>query len=141
MGRVRFFTEETSYKLLNKRKVALWIKGIISSNNKAIGEINFIICSDEYLHQMNVEYLDHDTYTDIITFDNSESPDKIEGELYISIDRIKENARAFTGEVSLELHRVMAHGVLHLIGFNDKTKLQQEEMRLKEDHCLALRDF
>jgi rRNA maturation RNase YbeY len=90
---------------------------------------------------MNVEYLDHDTYTDIITFDNSISNDKIEGELYISIDRIKENANEFTSEVSSELHRVMAHGVLHLIGFKDKTKPQQEEMRINEDHCLTLRDF
>jgi probable rRNA maturation factor len=141
MGGVRFFTEDTNYKLLNKRKLELWIKSVISSYNKSIGEINFIICSDVHLHQMNVEYLDHDTYTDIITFDNSESDDKIEGELYISIDRIKENANEFTSEVSSELHRVMAHGVLHLIGFKDKTKPQQEEMRINEDHCLTLRDF
>jgi probable rRNA maturation factor len=141
MGGVRFFTEDTNYKLLNKRKLELWIKSVISSYKKSIGEINFIICSDEHLHQMNVEYLDHDTYTDIITFDNSESDDKIEGELYISIDRIKENANEFTSKVSSELHRVMAHGVLHLIGFKDKTKPQQEEMKLNEDHCLTLRDF
>lgn len=141
MAGVRFFTEDTNYKLLNKRKIGQWIKTIISNHNKSIGEINFILCSDEYLHRINVDYLNHDTYTDIITFDNSESIDKIEGELYISIDRVKDNAIQYDGKAALELHRVMAHGILHLIGYKDKTHSQKAEMRTKEDQCLSLKKF
>jgi len=112
--------------------------GVILKEGKRVGELNVILCSDEYLYKLNVEYLSHDTLTDIITFDYSES-NIISGDLFISINRIRENAKAYSIKIIEELHRVMVHGVLHLCGYGDKTKEERKTMRVKENFYLAQR--
>ncbi len=99
--------------------------------------LNYIFCSDPYLHQINVQYLDHDTYTDIITFDNAEEENTIESDIFISIDRVKENAASFDAGFEQELRRVMAHGVLHLLGFGDKTETEKQIMREQEEKWVS----
>lgn len=133
-----FFEDIDEYPLPDLDRTKRWITKIINSHQGQLEGINYILCSDEYLHKINVEYLDHDTYTDIITFDNSEEEGIIEGDIYISIERIKENAYQHSTAYQDEFHRVMAHGVLHLLGFKDKTKDEQETMRKKEEACLSL---
>ena len=99
---------------------------------------NFIFCSDTFLLNINREYLSHDTFTDIITFDNSDSPEQIETDIFISIDRVKENASHLNIEFEKELHRVMIHGILHLVGYKDKTQKEKEIMRARENEALEL---
>lgn len=136
---VQFFYEETnSFSLIDHDKTKKWIANIISNEGYVLFSINYIFCNDEYLHQINLEYLNHDTYTDVITFDNSEKGKEIEGEIYISIERINENAQSNETTFINELHRVMVHGVLHLVGFNDKTKEEKQEMRKQEETYLSL---
>jgi probable rRNA maturation factor len=136
---VQFFTEDIEFKLTSPRKVSSWIKATIEAEGKTLSGLNFIFCSDEYLAQINIEYLNHDTYTDIITFDNSEDEDTIEGDIFISIDRIRENATTFNKTETDELHRVIIHGVLHLIGYLDKKPADKALMTSKEDEYLAKR--
>ncbi len=139
MGKVNFFTEDIDdFQLKNKKQLSQWIEKIISLEKKKLEELNYIFCNDDYLHQINLEYLQHDTFTDIITFDNSESPDTIEGDIFISIERVKENAVNFNAVFLTELKRVMIHGVLHLIGYPDKTEAEAQKMRLKEEEALNL---
>lgn len=139
MASIRFFSEETDFKLPHPRKTSTWIKSALTKEKKTLGDLNFIFCTDEYLLQINIEYLDHHTYTDIITFDSSETPGTIEGDIFISIERIRENAGKFDRPMDEELHRVIIHGVLHLIGYGDKTKTAKAVMTRKEDTYLALR--
>jgi probable rRNA maturation factor len=139
MAAIRFFSEETDFKLPHPRKTSTWIKSALTKEKKTLGDLNFIFCTDEYLLQINVEYLDHHTYTDIITFDSSETPGTIEGDIFISIERIRENADKFSRPFDEELHRVIIHGVLHLIGYGDKTKTAKAKMTKKEDTYLAVR--
>ena len=106
--------------------------------NFKLSEINYIFSSDEYLHKINLQYLDHDTYTDIITFDNSEEEKLIEGDIFVSIDRVKENARDFNSPFEQELRRVLVHGVLHLCGYFDKSVEDEKLMRMKEEFYLNL---
>jgi rRNA maturation RNase YbeY len=141
MGSIRFFYEETSFKLKNLQKLKSWIKKCIQYEEKSLVHLNYIICSDEYLAKINQEYLNHNTYTDIVTFDNSEPDNGIEGDIFVSIDRIKENASKFQILLEDELHRVIIHGVLHLLGYSDKGKAQSTIMREKEDAYLSLREF
>ena len=112
---------------------------MLYDNHKHLISLNYIYTSDEYLLKINKEYLNHDTFTDIVTFDQSTQKDHIEADIFISIDRIKDNANNLNIPVQEELHRVMIHGVLHLIGFRDKTETEKKEMRKKENHYLALR--
>ena len=126
---ISFFAEDIDFELAHQEEVAAWLSETIETHDKELVEITYIFCSDSYLHQINMDYLNHDTYTDIITFDNSESEDKIESDIFVSIDRVKENAQTFEVSFERELHRVMIHGVLHLLGFKDKTDAQSEEMR------------
>jgi rRNA maturation RNase YbeY len=135
---IQFFQENISFKLKNATKIKQWIKSVVEKENQKLLELNFIFCDDEYLHKINVEYLQHDTYTDIITFDNSEHIGKIEGDIFISIERVKENADNLKITFEQELHRVMIHGVLHLLGYKDKTKAEKQAMRAKEDEALRL---
>lgn len=135
---INFFEEDINLPLLNTEKVKVWLINITKNNSKEIEEINYIFCSDEYLLKVNIEYLDHDYYTDIITFDNSEIEDVIEGDIFISLDRIKDNATSLNQSFDNELLRVLAHGLLHLIGFNDKTDEDQEEMTKQENLALEL---
>ncbi|MDZ4668663.1 MAG: rRNA maturation RNase YbeY [bacterium] len=123
---------------LNKTKTKLWLMSVSMSHKAEIKELSFNFCSDEYILEMNKEHLNHDYYTDIITFDMGEPGGAIEGDIYISIDRVKENAKLNNTKYDMELNRVMAHGLLHLIGFQDKTIDQQKEMRLAEDGALKL---
>ena len=114
-----------------------WLKQIIESRNKSVGEISIVMCSDELLLETNQKYLNHDYYTDIITFDYTEE-DQISGDLMISYDRVRENAKKENVSVQEELRRVMAHGVLHLLGLKDKSEREAAEMRAQEDAALVL---
>lgn len=137
---IYFHTEDTNYIVKNKIAIKHWLNQSIQQENHCCGEINIIICSDNHLHKMNVEYLNHDTFTDIITFDYTEGV-IVSGDLFISIDRVKENASINNNTINNELNRVIIHGVLHLLGYKDKTPDQQTEMTSKEDFYLSLRQF
>jgi len=132
---INFNVVEIDFNLKNKLQIKKWIKAIISGEEKRAGDITYIFCSDEYLGGMNKQYLNHSTLTDIITFDYSEG-DKLSGDIFISVDRVKENSVVFNTSFYAELGRVMAHGLLHLSGYKDKTKDQKTLMRSKEDFCL-----
>ncbi|MGZ4041429.1 MAG: rRNA maturation RNase YbeY [Bacteroidia bacterium] len=141
MPSINFFEEDISFRLKNKSLVKQWIKSTVEAEGYKLKELNYIFCSDQYLLQINQQYLDHDTYTDIVTFDNSDIAKVIVGDIFISIDRIRENAAKFnTGEVN-ELHRVIIHGALHLLGYTDKKADSKKTMTAKEDHYLSLRNF
>jgi len=141
MPSINFFEEDIHFKLKDKTKVKTWVKATIEAEGYKLQELNYIFCSDEYLLSINRQYLDHDTYTDIITFDNSDKEKVIEGDIFISIDRIRENAAKFsTGETN-ELHRVVIHGALHLLGYQDKTAESKKLMTSKEDQYLSVRNF
>ncbi|WP_026950843.1 rRNA maturation RNase YbeY [Algoriphagus mannitolivorans] len=133
---INFFTEDVPFKLSDKLKRKKWLKEIANSENFKIGELNYIFCSDEYLYQINVDYLSHHTYTDIITFDNSEEEEFIEGDIFISVDRVKENAIKLSQPEEKELSRVISHGLFHLMGYKDKTKEQASTMRIKEESAI-----
>ena len=134
---IHFHSEEVDFHLVNEKKTIKWIKDSIKNETKNVGEISYIFCSDEYLHKMNLEYLNHDTFTDIITFDYTEE-NIVSGDIFISIDRIKENATKFKTVFENELSRVIIHGVLHLMGYKDKSAQEKEQMRSKEDFYLTL---
>lgn len=138
---IKFFTEDTAYQLRARSEIRTWLKSIAKKEKYSIQELNYIFCSDEYLLQMNKDFLNHDYYTDVITFDNSEVKGKIEGDIFISIDRVKDNAQLQKTTIKDELHRVLVHGLLHLTGYKDKTNKEQEMMRKKEDSSLSLRKF
>lgn len=139
MGLIRFFSEKTRFTIPHPRKTSNWIKGVISKEGKELKSLNVIFCSDRYLLKINEEYLNHKTLTDIITFDHSDSINSIEGDIFISIQRVKENALKFESALDSELHRVIIHGILHLLGYNDKTARQKLDMRNREDSYLSLR--
>ncbi|RNC88151.1 MAG: rRNA maturation RNase YbeY [Winogradskyella sp.] len=132
------FNYETDFNLQEETEFANWISSIISEENKKEGEINYIFCSDDYLHKINVEYLNHDTLTDIISFDYSVGKE-LHGDIYISVDRVRDNAKDFDVSFLNELSRVMAHGVLHYCGYKDKEKKDIELMRSKEDYYISKR--
>ena len=135
---IQFFTEEVDYTLKNKGIIRKWISDTITTEGfKKVQELSFIFCNDDYLLSINKQYLDHNTYTDIITFDNSEDEDIISGDIFISLDRTKENASLFNVAEANELHRVMIHGVLHLCGYLDETKEDKKLMTEKEDLYLS----
>jgi probable rRNA maturation factor len=141
MPAIHFFEEDISFKLKDKNKVKAWVKATIASEGYQLQELNYIFCSDAYLLQINRQYLDHDTFTDIITFDNSEKEKVVTGDIFISIDRIRENAAKFDTGLANELHRVIIHGALHLLGYTDKTSDAKKLMTSKEDHYLGIRNF
>lgn len=134
LSNINFFSEEVQLPSLDKAKVSSWIQSTFSSEDRAYQGVNIIFCSDDFLLRLNKEHLHHDYYTDIITFEYQAEP--IQGELYISIDRVKENAETQSISFLTELHRVIIHGVLHLIGYGDKTDEEKDEMRKKEDYYL-----
>lgn len=137
-GNIGFFFEEVSIPGFSEKEIREWIIGLIENEGKVPGDISFIFCNDQYLYQMNVQYLQHDTLTDIITFDYCQENGNISGDLFISIDRVGENARELNLSFNQELKRVMVHGVLHLMGYNDKDSAQQAAMRQKENYYLNL---
>jgi probable rRNA maturation factor len=129
---IQFCTEDITFSLKEKLKHKAWLNEVAKQEGKKILELSYVFCSDEYLLQINQEYLNHDTLTDIVTFDNSEDPKKIEGDVFISIDRVKENGEKL-GTSETELERVMVHGLLHLLGYKDKKKEDKALMTEKED--------
>ena len=131
------FALQTTCTLKNRTILKQWIKLVIENNNKKVGEIAYIFCSDEQLLEINKEFLNHDYYTDIITFDYSET-DVVSGDMFISIDRIRDNAKILGVAYQEELHRVIIHGILHLLGNKDKTETESENMRKLEDECLSV---
>lgn len=141
MPAITFHEEDISYKLKNKTAVRKWITDTIVAEGYKLSELTYIFCTDEYLLQINRQYLDHDTYTDIITFDNSEEEGVIVGDIFISIERIRENAGKFNVTEAHELHRVLIHGALHLLGYKDKSPADKKKMTLKEDFYLDKRGF
>ena len=142
-NRIGFFSADIRHSLRNKTILRRWMERSVAIEGHTVQFVNIILCSDKYLHELNVQYLNHDTYTDIITFDQSEKKGNrlsVAGELYISHERVKENARVFGVPTAQELHRVMIHGILHLMGYKDKSKSQAATMRDKENECLAMLD-
>ena len=135
---IHFFSEDTKFELSQKLKRKNWLKKIAETEGFKIQELNYIFCSDEYLNQINVDYLDHDDYTDIITFDNSEEEKAIEGDIFISIDRVKENAVKHQQTEERELSRVISHGIFHLVGYKDKSHSEAKQMRAKEEFAIEL---
>ena len=129
---IHFCTENITFSLKEKLKHKAWLNEVAKQEGKRILELTYVFCSDDYLLQINQEYLNHDTLTDIVTFDNSEDPNKIEGDIFISIDRVKENGEKL-GTSETELERVMVHGLLHLLGYKDKKKEDKAVMTEKED--------
>lgn len=138
MAGINYFSQKPRFKLKNPVKTSTWIRKVIKNEGKSLRSLNYVFCTDEYLREMNIQFLKHRTYTDIITFNYNPSKMEIEGEIYISVDRVRENAETFQTDFPTELNRVIIHGVLHLLGFNDKTKAEKTAMREKEDACLSL---
>ena len=137
---MHFHNEEVSFSFNNKREVSLWLKSVVSSFQKELGVINVIFCNDQYVLKVNQNYLNHDYFTDIITFNYNEN-NLISGDLFISIDRVKENAINQKMEFNVEIHRVIVHGVLHLCGLNDQSKQEKEIMRGRENLFLQKLSF
>ena len=136
---VSYFKEDTSFAFKEKRLTSRWLKFVAQAEAKKLGDIGIIFCSDNYILDVNIKYLQHDYYTDIITFDYCEG-DTLSGDLFISIDSVRENATFYGTEFPVELNRVIVHGLLHLIGYDDHTEEDIAVMRAKENYYLSLRD-
>ena len=129
------FNYETAFKLEDENLLEFWVDNVVIKHGFTIGEINYIFCDDTYLHKLNVEFLQHDTLTDVISFDNTLGK-LVSGDIYISIERVADNAKDFKVSFMEELHRVMIHGVLHYMGFKDKSEADIEKMRNAENEAL-----
>lgn len=138
---INFYNHDIEFTLKNPTEVKNWLKEVATDEGLKIGELSYIFCSDDHLLGINQQYLDHDTYTDIITFDLTDEKGVVNGEIYISTERVAENAKKFKNSLEDELHRVIVHGLLHLIGYDDKNPAEKAGMREKEDACLAMRRF
>ena len=137
LNNIFFHTEDISFALESEKEMVNWLVKLVEVHNRKVGELNYIFCSDDYLLKMNQEHLRHDYFTDIITFDYCEK-DMVSGDLFISIERTKENAKTFGKTQINELNRVIAHGLLHLLGFKDKTSRDIAEMRSMEEEALNM---
>jgi rRNA maturation RNase YbeY len=135
---INFFTDEVSFNLRDKRKIRDWIIQSVENEDYKVGVLNFIFTTDDQLLQLNQDYLNHYTLTDIITFDLSEEKGVITGDVYISVERARENSRAYKESLRKEIHRLIIHGVLHLMGHHDKTREEQAGMRASEEYYLSL---
>jgi rRNA maturation RNase YbeY len=133
---IGFFTEDIAFTLKGKRKISTWIQALVRKEGGKVGSLNFIFCSDSYLLKINKDYLTKDTLTDVIAFDQSDHGEEISGDVFISIERVKENARELGVPFATELGRVMVHGVLHLAGYEDKTPKEKAVMTEREDFYL-----
>lgn len=133
---IRFFNEDVPYKLPQKQATRQWLKQRAEREGYAVGDLNYIFCSDEYILQVNRDHLQHDFYTDIITFDTGEDKGRIEGDIFISVDRVADNAAQLGVAADGEMRRVLAHGLLHLCGYGDKTDDEVALMRAKEEAWL-----
>jgi rRNA maturation RNase YbeY len=139
-SQIYFFTEDILFELPDQVVTARWIQQVIIQEGAQLIHLNFVFCSDAYLHAQNVRYLQHDTLTDVITFIHHEEQDVIEGDVYISIERVRENAAIYAVVFGQELYRVMIHGVLHLLGYGDDTAAEKAQIREKEDFYIAARE-
>lgn len=137
MNNIFFFSEEVNFTLPDPAATAAWIQSVSQQESCLIAQLNFIFCSDHYLHAKNVQYLQHDTLTDVLTFDYTDTPGTIEGDIYISIDRVSTNAQTWQQPFMQELQTVMVHGVLHLLGYEDQTPAAQALMRRKETEYIT----
>lgn len=138
MAEIFFFTESINFTLKNKKHLRSWLIKCAANEKQNISELNYIFCSDNYLRKINKQFLNHDYFTDIITFPTSTPGDKnISGDIFISIDRVRDNAKSYGVRINEELHRVMVHGLLHLCGYGDKTAAEVKVMRGKEAECLG----
>ncbi len=137
MNSISFHNEGVNTKTPSKRLLKAWIKEFVSNHGKKVGELAFVFCSDEKILEINQNFLQHDYYTDIITFDYCEG-EIVAGDIYISVERVAENALFHKVEYTHELLRVLAHGVLHLLGFQDKEENKKAEMTKNEDLCMSL---
>jgi probable rRNA maturation factor len=133
---INFHSLVSGFALSGKREIKKWLTNVITDHGKSLGQIDFIFCSDEYILEINREHLNHDYYTDVITFDYSEEEKLSSGDIFISIDSVSENAKECNIAIRDELERVMVHGVLHLLGYVDGTEEEKQLMRSKEDHYL-----
>lgn len=139
MNNIHFFSEDLNYRLRNIKRIRQWILHTIEKEGEELDTINYIFTTDQYLHKINVDYLNHDTFTDIITFEYNAEEEPILSDIYISLDRCKENAKELNIPLTTEIHRILIHGVLHLLGYKDKNKKDKELMTSKEDYYLSLR--
>lgn len=137
MPEIVFLTQGIRFRLSHSRKTIQWLSGVAASKGRSIESLSYIFSTDAFVAKLNKQFLQHDTLTDIITFDYSEGK-TITGEIYISVQRVRENARTYKQPFEHELRRVMAHGLLHILGFKDKTARQVAQMRRKEEACLSL---
>jgi probable rRNA maturation factor len=133
---IRFFSEDVPFVLKDKTAIRSWLKEVILEEGKSLHGINYIFCSDDYLLTLNKTYLQHDTLTDIITFPYEETAGQVSGDIFISVERVKENSEEFRQDFKKEIKRVMVHGLLHLIGYGDHDKKEKKVMRTKEDYYL-----
>ena len=131
------YNYESDFTLENEELYSQWLSAVIESENKNEGEINYIFCDDDYLHKINVEYLDHDTLTDIISFDYTVG-NELNGDIFVSVERVEDNAKDFNVSFEEELKRVLAHGILHYCGYKDKSDAEAELMRSKEDEKIEM---
>ncbi len=134
--KITFHVEDINFKPPKATPLSIWIEKVVQQEEKKLGTVSYVFCSDDYLHKINLEHLKHDTLTDIITFPYNRNP--IEGDIFISIDRVRDNANDFNVPFEVELYRVIIHGILHLCGYLDETDEQEAEMRHKEDMCLKM---
>jgi rRNA maturation RNase YbeY len=134
------FNYLNEFKLTNEEELRAWIRFVLDEEDRELGEVSYIFCDDDYLLDINIKYLKHNTLTDIISFDYSLGK-VVSGDIYISTERVLENAQEQQAEFDDELHRVMIHGILHYIGYKDKSDSDKREMRRKEDYYLSLRTF
>lgn len=134
---ISYFLEDTNFKFNTRRRTSRWLKSVAEIENRSIGEINIIFCSDPYILDLNIKSLDHHFFTDIITFDYCEG-DILSGDLYISVDTVRANAEFYNTDFDNELYRVIVHGLLHLVGYDDHSDEEIAVMRSKEDFCLNL---
>ena len=141
MSRIYFFSEDVEFKLTDQIQISHWIERIVTEENFRIDSLNFIFCSDKFLLSINQRYLGRDYFTDVITFNYSEILSSLEGDIFISIDRVQENALSFQIPFLYELYHVIIHGVLHLLGFDDNNPVQKNLMIKKEEYCLSLLKF
>jgi len=135
---INFFFEDIKEPALDYNKIKYWLSLLINNHEFELLELNYILCSDEYLLEINREHLNHDYYTDIITFDNSDQGNTVESDIFVSVERIEDNAKNLNQDLEKETLRVLSHGVLHLLGFKDKSEEDAQEMRKQEDLAIEL---
>lgn len=139
MSSINFLNEDLSYNVVKKKLLRSWILNTIKNEGSTIESINYIFTSDSFLYNLNIEYLNHDTFTDIITFQYNEVGEALQSDIFISIERLRENAKTYKQKLLDEVHRIIIHGTLHLLGYKDKSPSEKEEMTSKEDYYLSLR--